>query len=114
MCSAKGHVRFTPNSDVDCVFRHVCFGPKADIAPLHSITSWRPLEGTAELSNHKLLANGEAVCCANCPDWTPSKRRLHPEPRLVGRAARQDVNLPPLPQLSGTSSPDRPLSNQGE
>src|SRR5262249_16690422 len=26
------HVRFTPNSDIDCVFRHVRFGPKADIA----------------------------------------------------------------------------------
>src|SRR5262245_23771617 len=24
-------VRFTPNSDIDCVFRHVRFGPKADI-----------------------------------------------------------------------------------
>jgi hypothetical protein len=21
-----------PNSNIDCVFRHVCFGPKADIA----------------------------------------------------------------------------------
>jgi hypothetical protein len=30
--SAKGHVRFTPYSDIDCVFRHVCFGPIADIA----------------------------------------------------------------------------------
>jgi hypothetical protein len=25
------HVRFTPNSDIDYVFRHVRFGPKADI-----------------------------------------------------------------------------------
>ncbi len=31
MCSARRHVRFAPNSDIDCVFRHVCFGPKADI-----------------------------------------------------------------------------------
>src|SRR5262245_48602213 len=23
MCSAQAHVRFTPNSDIDCVFRHV-------------------------------------------------------------------------------------------
>jgi hypothetical protein len=30
MCSEKGHVRFTPNSDIDCVFRHACFGPIAD------------------------------------------------------------------------------------
>ena len=29
--SAKTHVRFTPNSDINCVFRHVRFGPKADI-----------------------------------------------------------------------------------
>jgi hypothetical protein len=32
MCGAKRHVRFTPNSDIDCVFRHVCFGPIAYIA----------------------------------------------------------------------------------
>src|SRR5262249_40632768 len=25
MCIALAYVRFTPNSDVDCVFRHVCF-----------------------------------------------------------------------------------------
>src|SRR5262245_7787960 len=25
MCSALAHVCFTPNSDIDCVFRHVCF-----------------------------------------------------------------------------------------
>jgi hypothetical protein len=35
MCAAKGYVCFTPNSDINRVFRHVCFGPKADI-PLHS------------------------------------------------------------------------------
>ena len=28
MCSAKGHVRFTPESDVDCVFRYVCLRQK--------------------------------------------------------------------------------------
>src|SRR5262245_16726765 len=51
MCAAKRHVRFTPNSDRDSGLRqtvmsalppkadmctahaHVCFGPKADIAP---------------------------------------------------------------------------------
>ena len=32
MCSAKSHVRFTPKSDIDCVSRHVCFGPIADIS----------------------------------------------------------------------------------
>src|SRR5262249_5402308 len=32
ICSAKRHVRFTPNSDIDCFFRHVCFGPRADMA----------------------------------------------------------------------------------
>ncbi len=49
MCSAKGHVRFTPNSDHESAFAHkvmsalppkadmcsaiprVCFGPEADI-----------------------------------------------------------------------------------
>src|SRR5262249_33652237 len=30
ICSAPGHVRFTPNSEVDCVFRHVGQGPIAD------------------------------------------------------------------------------------
>src|SRR5262245_41671865 len=25
ICAAKRHVRFTPNSDIDCVFRRVCF-----------------------------------------------------------------------------------------
>src|SRR5262245_22163849 len=30
ICTASAHVRFTPNSDIDCVFRHVRFGPKAD------------------------------------------------------------------------------------
>ena len=28
MCAAKRHVRFTPNSDIDCVFQHVCLGQK--------------------------------------------------------------------------------------
>src|SRR5262249_59555830 len=27
ICSAKGHVRFTPNSDIDCVFRRFRFSP---------------------------------------------------------------------------------------
>src|SRR5262245_4174284 len=27
MCSALAYVRFTPNNDIDCVFRHVRFGP---------------------------------------------------------------------------------------
>src|SRR5262245_14054533 len=31
ICSALADVRFTPNSYVDCVFRHVCCGPIADI-----------------------------------------------------------------------------------
>jgi hypothetical protein len=36
ICSAKRHVRFTLNSDIDCDFRHVSFGqtrlwPKADL-----------------------------------------------------------------------------------
>jgi hypothetical protein len=30
MCDAIGHVRFTPNSDIDCVLRHVRFAPKAE------------------------------------------------------------------------------------
>src|SRR5262245_12692985 len=59
MCSAKWHVRFTPNSDRDSglpqtvmsalplkadmcsALAHVCFGPKADIARafLHRVSS---------------------------------------------------------------------------
>src|SRR5262245_35476997 len=30
MCGAIGHVRFAPNSDIDCVRRHVRFAPKAE------------------------------------------------------------------------------------
>src|SRR5262245_37495932 len=30
ICGALGHVRFTPNSDIDCVFWHVGQGPIAD------------------------------------------------------------------------------------
>ena len=33
MCAANSHVRFTPNSDIDCVFQHVRFEPIADIGP---------------------------------------------------------------------------------
>src|SRR5262245_60142418 len=32
ICDAKSHVLFTPNNDVDCVSRHVSFGPIADMA----------------------------------------------------------------------------------
>jgi hypothetical protein len=35
ICSAKGHVRFTPIADSRSALAHVRFGPKADI-PLHS------------------------------------------------------------------------------
>src|SRR4029453_5176858 len=31
ICGAKRHVRFIPESDIDCVFRHVGQGPIADI-----------------------------------------------------------------------------------
>jgi hypothetical protein len=30
ICAATSHVRFAPNSNIDCVFHNVCFGPKAD------------------------------------------------------------------------------------
>src|SRR5262249_6101287 len=30
----KGMSALPPNSDIDCVFRYVCFGPKADITCL--------------------------------------------------------------------------------
>src|SRR5262245_54129636 len=36
----KRHVYFTPNSDIDCAYRHVCFGPKADIG-VHGSRLWR-------------------------------------------------------------------------
>jgi hypothetical protein len=26
ICTAAGHVRFTPKSDIDCVFRHARYG----------------------------------------------------------------------------------------
>src|SRR5262245_13337146 len=31
-----------PNSDIDCVFRHVCFGPKADIRTAQSHVRFTP------------------------------------------------------------------------
>jgi len=34
ICSAQGHVRFTPNSDIDCVFRHVALGQKRTLLDL--------------------------------------------------------------------------------
>src|SRR5262245_2138001 len=48
ICAAKSDVRFTPNSDIDCVFRHVCFGPIADICRTlgsrHQL-GWHPQQG---------------------------------------------------------------------
>src|SRR5262245_30102280 len=38
ICSALDYVRFTPNSDIDCIFQCVCFGPKAEMVT-YSITS---------------------------------------------------------------------------
>jgi hypothetical protein len=31
ICGATAHVRFTPNSDIDCVLRRIRFAPQADI-----------------------------------------------------------------------------------
>jgi hypothetical protein len=46
MCSAIGHVRFTPNSDINCVFRHVCFGPIADMRKkfISLVGNWKFVE----------------------------------------------------------------------
>ena len=69
ICSAKEHVRFTPNSDRKSGFPHkvmsalppkadtcsalayVCLGPKADIDSVHSITSSARIAGKAWLPN---------------------------------------------------------------
>src|SRR5262249_35094597 len=31
LCGATRYVRFAPKSDIDCVFRHVCFRPIVDM-----------------------------------------------------------------------------------
>src|SRR5262249_60889006 len=49
ICAATSHVRFTPNSDIDCVFRHVPQGPKADIPP-HSIPQKRTFGSAVGMS----------------------------------------------------------------
>ena len=39
MCGATSDVRFTPESDIRCVFSDVRYGPKADIALLDHLIS---------------------------------------------------------------------------
>ena len=56
------HVCFTPDSDIDCVFRHVRFGPKADMeeeTPRSRVTIVAPLTSAAAGGTSAL------IICAN-------------------------------------------------
>jgi hypothetical protein len=101
ICSAKGHVRFAPNSDRESEFpqtvmsalpskadmcgatTNVCFGPKADIALRHSITSSarnRNDSGIFRLSVFavfKLIANSYFVgnWTGSSPGFAPRRTR---------------------------------------
>jgi hypothetical protein len=70
MCVAKSHVRFTPNSDIDCVFRHVRLGPQADITSFirsllgaqrwQSMAPEHPDSSSASPSDHPSLDYGQS------------------------------------------------------
>src|SRR5262245_16625364 len=74
ICSAKGHVRFTPDSDTDCVFRHVCFGPKADMGanPIgYSMTSSARSRKDSRTERPSALAVLRLTASSNLSgDWT--------------------------------------------
>ncbi|MGC2690188.1 MAG: hypothetical protein WA375_21720, partial [Pseudolabrys sp.] len=42
MCSAKGHVCFTPESDAECVHSNVRYGPIADIGTVTAVQEVTP------------------------------------------------------------------------
>src|SRR5262249_43800502 len=88
ICSAKGHVRFTPNSDIDCVFRHVRFGPKADSCSAakkkhYSITSSTRVssdDGTVRssaLAVFRLITSSNlvAACTGKSAGFSPLRMR---------------------------------------
>src|SRR6516165_2950718 len=72
MCVAPDHVRFTPNSDINCVFHHV-FGPKADIVHqrynrgmneniLGNLSAWLTQAGLAGTPETEIVS----VFCDRC------------------------------------------------
>jgi hypothetical protein len=70
MCNAIGHVYFTPNSDIDCVFRHGRLGLQADstssirsLLGAHASKAWLPNITTAQSaspSDHLSLDYGQS------------------------------------------------------
>jgi len=74
MCSAQADVCFTPNSDIDYVFWHVCFGPKPDMSSKG---------GTASLKHEQMIKREQEA------EDPPVKRfRLSPE-TAAAEAARE-------------------------
>jgi len=67
MCGAKRHVRFTPNSDIDCVFWHVCVGPEADMKPLRLFNYIG--NSIARRYEHDLILSDEEFECFNLRDF---------------------------------------------
>jgi len=55
LCGAIRHVRFTPNSDIDCVFQHVRFGPEADICNANRYVRFIP-----KSKHHKVMSRSIA------------------------------------------------------
>src|SRR5262245_37555026 len=69
ICGAQAHVRFTPNSDIVCVFRQVCFGPKADsciAAKSIGIRSRDRIIAMGTVYRHLYQAHTLEYDCARC------------------------------------------------
>src|SRR5215467_8388538 len=81
MCSAQGHVRFTPNSDIDCIFLACPLWAKS--GHLHSITSAACASidvGTARPSALAVLrlitsSNLVGACTGRSAGFSPFKMR---------------------------------------
>src|SRR5262249_61354381 len=93
------HVRFTPNSDIDCVFRYVRFGPKADIrtAWLRASANKKPVPSS---QRDGLVLTGQERRDAAHRDATIGSLRslgLHLEILLAvtlrGKVLRRDAEL---------------------
>src|SRR5262245_4832296 len=63
MCSAKQHVRFSPNSDINCVFRHVHFG--ASHSNTSSVIEMSPEDGArpSDLAVLRLMVSSNLADC---------------------------------------------------
>ena len=79
ICSAPAHVRFTPNSDIDCVFRHLCFGAEDEFIEVFVDT---PIEDCMQRDPKGLYAKAKAGELKNfagidAPYETPISPEIH-------------------------------------